>query len=63
MGAHRGRTAEPSYRLAEVVGSTESLHQASRNGVARASQTLRHLDWFEVIQIPGTVAKGSVGLF
>jgi flavin-binding protein dodecin len=55
---------EPTYRLTEIVGtSTESLHQAIRNGVAKASQTLRHLDWFEVTQIRGTVAEGNVGVF
>jgi flavin-binding protein dodecin len=55
---------EPTYRLTEIVGtSTESIHQAIRNGVAKASQTLRHLDWFEVSQIRGTVADGQVGMF
>jgi flavin-binding protein dodecin len=55
---------EPTYRLTEIVGtSTESVQQAIRNGVAKASQTLRHLDWFEVSEIRGTVADGNVGVF
>jgi flavin-binding protein dodecin len=55
---------EPTYRLTEIVGtSSDSIHQAVRNGVARAAQTLRHLDWFEVSQIRGTVRDGEVGLF
>jgi dodecin len=55
---------EPTYRLTEIVGtSTESIHQAIRNGVAKASQTLRHLDWFEVSQVRGTVVDGKVGVF
>jgi flavin-binding protein dodecin len=55
---------EPTYRLTEIVGtSTESIQQAIRNGVTKASQTLRHLDWFEVSQIRGTVVEGSVGVF
>jgi flavin-binding protein dodecin len=54
----------PTYRLTEIVGtSTESIHQAIRNGVARASETIRHLDWFEVSQIRGTVSDGDVGTF
>jgi flavin-binding protein dodecin len=54
----------PTYRLTEIVGtSSESIQQAIRNGVARASQTLRHLDWFEVSEIRGTVADGEVGMF
>jgi flavin-binding protein dodecin len=55
---------EPTYRLTEIVGtSSESIHQAIRNGVAKASQTLRHLDWFEVAQVRGTVVDGNVGVF
>ena len=55
---------EPTYRLTEIVGtSSESIHQAIRNGVGKASQTLRHLDWFEVSQIRGTVVDGNVGVF
>jgi flavin-binding protein dodecin len=54
----------PTYRLTEIVGtSPESVHQAIRNGVARAAQTIRHLDWFEVVQIRGTVADGEVNAF
>ncbi len=43
-----------TYRVTEIVGtSTESVDVAIRNGLARAAQTLRHLDWFEVTQIRG----------
>ena len=55
---------EPTYRLTEIVGTSgESVHQAIRNGLARASETVRHIDWFEVTQIRGTVADGQVGMF
>jgi dodecin len=55
---------EPTYRLTEIVGtSSDSIHQAVRNGIAKAAQTLRHLDWFEVAQIRGTVKDGEVGMF
>lgn len=55
---------EPTYRLTEIVGtSSESIHQAVRNGVMKAAQTLRQLDWVEVTQIRGTVADGNVGVF
>jgi len=56
--------SDPTYRLTEIVGtSRESVHQAVRNGVARASETLRHLDWFEVTEVRGTVVDGQVGTF
>ena len=55
---------EPTYRLSEIVGTSgESIHQAIRNGVARAAETVRHMDWFEVTQIRGTVVDGQVGAF
>ena len=55
---------EQTYRLTEIVGtSTESVQQAVRNGIQRAARTIRHLDWFEVSEIRGTVADGEVGLF
>jgi dodecin len=55
---------EPTYRLTEIVGtSADSIDQAVRNGLTRASQTLRNLDWFEITQIRGTIADGSVDTF
>ncbi len=55
---------DPTYRLSDIVGtSTESIHQAVRNGIARADETVRHIDWFEVNEIRGTVVNGSVGQF
>ncbi len=56
--------SEPTYRLSEIVGtSNESIHQAIRNGVSRASETVRNLHWFEVEEIRGTIVDGNVGAF
>jgi len=53
-----------TYRLSEIVGtSPDSIDQAIRNGVERAGQTLRHLDWFEVTDIRGQIKDGLVGHF
>ena len=50
------------YRVTEIVGtSPESVEQAVRNGVRRASQTLRNLDWFEVTEIRGHLNDGEIG--
>ena len=50
-----------TYRVTEIVGtSTDSIAAAVRNGVHRASQTLRHLDWFEVTEIRGHIENGEV---
>jgi len=43
-----------TYRVTEIVGtSPDGVDQAVRNGVERAGQTLRHLDWFEVLGVRG----------
>ena len=58
------RHEDPTYRLSEVVGtSRESIHQAVRNGVERAAETVRHLDWFEVKEVRGTIRDGQVDQF
>lgn len=56
--------ANRTYRVSELVGtSTDSIDDAIRNGVRRAAQTLRHLDWFEVTEIRGQVNEGEVQHF
>ncbi|MEV5239599.1 dodecin [Streptomyces cinnamoneus] len=53
-----------TYRVTEIVGSSpDGVDQAVRNGVERASQTLRNLDWFEVTQIRGQLAEGRIAHF
>jgi flavin-binding protein dodecin len=50
-----------TYRLTEIVGtSTSGVDDAVRNGLARANQTIRHLDWFEVKEIRGHIVDGEV---
>ncbi|GAA4633584.1 dodecin family protein [Actinoallomurus vinaceus] len=50
-----------TYRVTEIVGtSPESVDAAIRNGLRRAGQTLRHLDWFEVIEVRGQIVDGEV---
>ena len=52
------------YRVTEIVGSSEqSVEDAIRNGVRRAGQTLRGLDWFEVTEVRGHIVDGDVGHF
>ncbi|MFF5205459.1 dodecin [Streptosporangium sp. NPDC000396] len=53
-----------TYRVTEIVGTSEdSVEQAIRNGIRRAAQTLRHLDWFEVTEVRGHIVDGEVGHF
>ena len=49
------------YRVTEIVGSSpNSVDDAIRNGATRAAKTLRHLDWFEVVQTRGHLVDGKV---
>jgi flavin-binding protein dodecin len=51
-----------TYRVTEIVGtSPEGVDAAIRNGLARAAQTLRHLDWFEVVEIRGHFNDDAIG--
>lgn len=56
--------SDHTYRVTEIVGtSADSVQQAIRNGVTRASQTLRNVEWFETTEIRGHVVDGEVGHF
>lgn len=52
------------YKVVELVGSSpDGVDAAIRNAVARAGQTLKNLDWFEVREIRGNIANGDLGFF
>jgi flavin-binding protein dodecin len=56
--------ANRTYRVTEIVGTSDAgVDDAIRNGITRASQTLRHLDWFEVTQVRGQIVDGNVQYF
>jgi dodecin len=50
-----------TYRVTEIVGtSPDGVDSAISNAIERASKTLRHLDWFEVVGVRGQVKDGQV---
>jgi dodecin len=50
------------YKILELVGSSEkSIEDAIQNAIARASNTIRDMKWFEVVQTRGHIEDGSVG--
>lgn len=56
--------ADRTYGLTEIVGtSTEGIDSAIRNGVTRASESVRHLDWFDVTDVRGYIKEGDVHHF
>ena len=53
--------ADNTYRVTEIVGSSsESIDDAIRGAVARAGETLRNLDWFEVLETRGHIENGQI---
>lgn len=49
------------YKKVELVGSSRtSVNEAIETAIARASKTMRNLDWFEVDQIRGHIKDGEI---
>ncbi len=62
MNTQEERMAGHTYRVTEIVGSSEtSVDDAIKGGIARASETLHGLDWFEVTEIRGHIVDGRIG--
>ncbi|MFF1923938.1 dodecin [Streptomyces sp. NPDC058221] len=50
-----------TYRVTEIVGTShEGIDAAIRNGVAKASETLHNLDWFEISEVRGQIKDGQI---
>lgn len=53
--------SEHVYKKIEITGtSTESSDQAVRNAIAKAAETVKNIDWFEVIETRGQIADGKL---
>jgi dodecin len=51
--------ADHVYSITEIVGSSaESIDDAVKAAVSRASKTLHNLDWFEVTGMRGRIEDG-----
>ncbi len=53
-----------TYKLVEIVGSSpDGSDDAIRSALAKASETIKHIDWFEVVEMRGHVLDGNVAHF
>ena len=53
-------TDNSTFAITHLVGtSTVGVDDAIKNGIKRASETLRNLDWFEVTDIRGAIGPLS----
>ncbi len=50
-----------TYKQIELIGVSEKgYEEAIQNAVAKASESLRGLSWFEVLEQRGRIAEGKV---
>jgi flavin-binding protein dodecin len=50
------------YKLIELTGSSaKSFDDAVQNAIAKASKTMRNMQWFQVMETRGQIADGKVG--
>ena len=53
-----------TYKITELVGtSPTSFAEATKAAVAEAAKTLRHMDWFQVVEERGRIVDGTVAEF
>jgi len=49
------------YKTVQIVGSsTKSTDDAIQQAVSKASETIRNLDWFEVVETRGHIESSQV---
>jgi dodecin len=52
------------YKSVEITGtSAVSVTDAVENAIAKASETLRHMAWFELVAVRGSIGAGKIGQF
>ena len=50
-----------TYKQIEIVGSsTTTMEDAVNSAIAKASETIRNIQWFEVIETRGHVSDAKV---
>lgn len=50
--------------MTELIGTSPvSFAEAAKSAVAEASKTVRHMDWFEVVEQRGRIKDGKVEEF
>jgi len=53
-----------TYKVIELVGTSPvSFAEATKSAIGEASKTVRHMDWFEVVNERGSIVDGKVAEF
>lgn len=52
------------YKLVEIVGTSPAgTDEAIHNAIDEAARSLRHMDWFEVMETRGHIVDGKIAHF
>ena len=50
-----------TYKLVEIVGtSPDGTDAAIRSALAKASETIKNMDWYEVVEMRGHIVNGQI---
>ncbi len=53
-----------TYAISKIVGtSKKSIEDAIENGLATASESVRGMNWFEVVSTRGYIEEGKVAYY
>lgn len=54
-------TDHHTYKKVELVGSSSTtIEDAISNAIAEANKSIKHLEWFEVLETRGHIREGKV---
>ena len=57
-------TTDNTYKVIELVGSSsQGVQEALDGAIAKAAETIRNLDWFEVKEIRGNIRDNKVAWY
>ena len=52
------------YKLIEIVGTSDkSYEDATQNAISKASETIKAISWFQVVEHRGAVKDGKITEF
>ncbi|MDY7548556.1 dodecin family protein [Glaciimonas sp. Gout2] len=50
-----------TYKLVELVGTSKTgSDDAIRDAITKAALTVKHMDWFEVVETRGHIVDGKI---
>jgi flavin-binding protein dodecin len=52
------------YQISEITGSSRvDINDAIRSAISKTSESVRHVEWFEIVSTRGHIVDGAVAHF